>query len=85
MDNKIFKDGGHSIESREVIYEVKLVLDALSEEERNMYPKELLDFIEKRALPKPGFTIDFKKELKGQISEKALLILGYIVRHYVKK
>lgn len=68
-------------EYEKILCEVKAVIDAFPEHEKEMINKSLFELFEKRIKDKSRTVeIDFDKPLKGQISEKARLMLAYIVR-----
>jgi len=68
-------------EYEKLLCEVKAVIDAFPEHEKEMISKSLFELFEKRIKDESKTVeIDFNKPLKGQISEKARLMLAYVVR-----
>lgn len=76
----------NDIEYEKALCEVKTVIDAFPEHEKEMINKSLFDLFEKKIKDKNIIVnIDFSKPLKGQISEKARLMLAFVVRKLFKE
>ncbi len=75
------REGWKMLSQAKVLYQVKLILDYLPEEEYKLIPQEMIDYIEDNFEYDENFSIDPEIPLEKQkIDDKAFEMLDKIVR-----
>ena len=80
--NKVNSGPRYNPNGKKIYNEIYEFLSLLGDKYINLLPTELYKFISNNQLPNTEITIDFSRDLDGQISDEALCFIAYLNMKY---